>query len=63
MPFKKPITIGKVRSILYGSGKLLGDYNAIKNGRIVDRLVSRVSGKVTSKFNRGVAKKVRNMKK
>ena len=43
-------SIGKTRSFLYKSAKVLGDINAVKRGSISHRLVTRVSGKVTSRL-------------
>jgi hypothetical protein len=41
-----------MRSLLYTIAKLLGDLNAIKRGRISERLVNRGLGKVFGKFFR-----------
>jgi hypothetical protein len=43
MPF------GKIRKLLYGMAKLLGDLNALKKGKIGKRLVNRVTGKIAGK--------------
>ena len=54
---KKGITIGKTRSALYKSGKLLGDINSVKRGtvgqRVANRVIGKVSGKISSKASRG----------
>jgi len=44
--------ISKIRSLLYSSAKLLGDFSAVKNGRILKRLQNRIVGKLTSKYFR-----------
>lgn len=38
-----------VRSMLYTSAKLVGDYRAVKNGRVVKRVRNRVVGKIASR--------------
>jgi hypothetical protein len=37
----------KFRSFLYWLARLLGDYNAVRKGRVRERVVRRVAGKVT----------------
>lgn len=37
--------ISTIRSILYGSGKVLGDVNAVQKGKVGKRIVRRVIGK------------------
>ena len=56
---KNGITIGKIRSILYKSGKVLGDINAVKRGTIGHRLANRISGKITSRFISTITKQTR----
>lgn len=55
---KKGLTIGKTRSALYKTGKVLGDINSIKRGKVTDRVsnrvVGKVSGKIGSKFSRAI---------
>ena len=51
----KKITISKIRTALYKSAKILGDVNAIKRNKVGERIVSRVSGKVSAKVNRTIA--------
>ena len=53
---KKGITIGKTRSALYKSAKILGDVGAVKNGKITKRLTNRVVGKVSGKLASGVSR-------
>ena len=38
MKNRKGLTIGKTRSTLYKTAKILGDINAIKRGKIVRRV-------------------------
>ena len=53
---KKFITIGKMRSLLYKSAKLLGDVNSIKRGtiskRVTNRVIGKASGRISSKISR-----------
>lgn len=42
--------ISKIRSILYKSAKILGDIDAVKKGRIGERLFNRLLGKFFSRF-------------
>lgn len=44
------MSINKVRSVLYGAAKFLGDVNAVKKGKIGQRIVRRTAGKATNKF-------------
>lgn len=43
------MTIGKLRSVLYKSARVLGDVNAVRRGRVPQRLVRRAIGKVTGR--------------
>ena len=43
------ITIGKTRSFLYKTAKILGDINAIKRNKIGTRVTNRVTGKVSAR--------------
>ena len=60
MKNKIGLTIGKTRSALYKTAKILGDINAVKRGTIVRRVTHRISGKITarslSKFVRFISK-------
>ena len=40
-------SIGKIRSALYKTGKVLGDVNAVKRGTIGKRVTARIGGKIT----------------
>ena len=57
---RKGLTIGKTRSALYKTAKILGDINAVKRGTIGRRVTHRVSGKISarllSKFVRFLSK-------
>lgn len=44
------MTIGKIRTILYTVAKYLGDINAIKRGRVKERIQNRIIGKFTSRL-------------
>jgi hypothetical protein len=44
------MTIAKTRSLLYTAAKAAGDYQAVKNGRIGQRLVRRAAGKLTARL-------------
>ena len=56
MPPKKGITIGKIRTALYKSARLLGDVNSVKRGtinrRITNRVIGKASGRISSKLSR-----------
>ncbi|WP_194842088.1 hypothetical protein [Gracilibacillus salitolerans] len=43
------MTIGKIRTILYKVAKVLGDVNAIRKGKIKQRIKNRVVGKFAAK--------------
>lgn len=42
-------SIGKIRSGLYKTGKVLGDVNAVKRGTVGKRVTARISGNITSR--------------
>lgn len=42
--------ISKIRSLLYGTAKVLGDVNAVAKGKIGKRIKNRLLGKVTGKI-------------
>jgi hypothetical protein len=44
------MSIGKVRSVLYLAAKLLGDLNAVRRGRIFERILARVKGKILGRL-------------
>lgn len=44
------MSISKIRSILYFLARILGDINAVRRGRIVERVARRATGRVTGKF-------------
>ena len=43
------MSINKTRGFLYQLAKLLGDYQAVRKGRVGRRILRRASGKATSK--------------
>ena len=47
---RKGITVGEVRSVLYGTAKLLGDVQAVRKGRVGKRLARRAAGRETGKL-------------
>lgn len=44
------MSIGKIRTILYKTARLLGDINAIKRGRVKERIHNRIIGKITGRL-------------
>ena len=44
------ISVGKTRSALYKSAKILGDINAIRRGSIGRRLTHRLTGKISARI-------------
>lgn len=50
------LNINKVRSALYKSARILGDFNAAKNGTLGKRMARRATGKVTSNIFRKIFK-------
>jgi hypothetical protein len=48
--------ISKLRSILYGTAKILGDVQAVKQKKIGKRVARRVAGKVTGRLFRKIFK-------
>ena len=53
----KKITIGKIRSFLYITAKMLGDINAVKRNKIGTRVTNRITGKVTSRARSFISRK------
>lgn len=45
-----------MRGFFYALARLLGDYNAVKRGRVGKRIARRVEGKATGKLLRGLFK-------
>ena len=60
MKENKKITIGKTRSTLYKSAKILGDINAARKGTIGRRLTHRITGKISARI---LSKLVRTISK
>lgn len=54
MSRKKGFTIGKARSALYGTAKVLGDINAVNRGTVPQRLVSRGLGRLFGNLLGGI---------
>lgn len=42
-------SLGKIRSMLYKSARVLGDVNAVKRGKVGKRLARRAAGRVTGR--------------
>lgn len=40
----------KVRNVLYTSAKVLGDVDAVKEGKVITRVKNRIKGKITGKI-------------
>ena len=57
----KKITIGKIRSFLYTTAKILGDVNAVKRNKIGTRVTNRVTGKISSKARSFMSRKIMNI--
>ena len=57
----KKITIGKIRSFLYSTAKILGDLNAIRRHKIRTRVTNRVTGKVSSRARSYLSRKIMNI--
>ena len=57
---KRGLTIGKTRSTLYKTAKVLGDVNSLKRGtvgqRITSRIIGKVSGRIFSATTKGLMK-------
>ena len=50
------LTIGRTRSLLYGVARLLGEVNAVKRGRIGQRVANRAFGRVAGRTIRGLTR-------
>lgn len=44
------VTIGKIRTLLYGAAKILGDISAFQRGKAKERIARRLAGKVTGRL-------------
>ena len=42
--------IAKIRSLLYGSARALGDVSAVKEGKVVKRVRNRFVGRIAGKL-------------
>jgi hypothetical protein len=45
----RPVSVNRVRSVLYTLARFLGDYEAVKRGRVEKRLARRTVGRVTGR--------------
>jgi hypothetical protein len=43
------VTVGRTRGVLYQLARFLGDYQAVKNGRIGKRIARRAAGRITGR--------------
>jgi hypothetical protein len=50
MSAKKGITIGKVRSALYSTSRVLGDVNSVARGTVPARIGTRIIGPVVAQI-------------
>jgi hypothetical protein len=46
---QRDVTVGQTRSPRYSLARLLGDYQAVKNGRVGKRIARRAAGRVTGR--------------
>ena len=58
---KKGFTIGKARSALYRTGKVLGDINSVKRGKVSQRVTNRIIGKVIGKISSKISQLLMNI--
>lgn len=56
MARKAGLTIGKTRSALYKTSRILGDINAVKRGTIGQRLTSRGLGMIFGRIIGGIVR-------
>lgn len=45
---RKGFTIGKFRSLLYGTARVLGDVQAVRRHRVAKRIARRLAGRAAS---------------
>lgn len=50
------MSLNKLRSFLYSFAKLLGDYNAVRKGKVKRRVGRRIAGKITGRLFRWLFK-------
>jgi hypothetical protein len=43
------MTVARTRSLLYQAARFLGDYQAVKHGRVGKRIARRAAGRVTGR--------------
>ena len=51
------MTIGAIRSLLYGAARILGDVQAVRRGRIGERIQRRLLGKLFGRASGFLVKK------
>lgn len=44
------MTNSKIRTILYSAARILGDVQAVRKGRIGERIMRRIAGRITGKL-------------
>jgi hypothetical protein len=44
------VKIGKLRTFLYAIARFLGDINAVKRGKVAERVGRRIAGKLTGRL-------------
>ena len=49
-PGEATMSIGKIRNLLYQLARILGDINAIRRGKVSQRIGRRIAGKATGRF-------------
>lgn len=50
------MTINKIRNVLYAAARIPGDVNAVKKGKIGERIFRRLAGKVSSRIINKIVK-------
>lgn len=53
------LTVSKTRGLLYGVAQLLGDVNAVRRGRIGQRVANRALGRVAGRTIRRMTRGIR----
>ena len=57
------MTLGKFRSLLYKTSRILGDINSVKNGKIKQRVTNRLIGKFSAKLTSKTSKNINKLLK
>ena len=50
------MTLGKFRSLLYKTSRIIGDINSVKKGKIKQRVTNRLIGKYSAKLTSKTSK-------